>query len=79
MKPSVSRLVHYSPGGNVCWAALVTAVDEGPWVNQDTGATDVRPSLCVEIFPPMREPFRRCVFEGAPGEAGTWHWPERVE
>lgn len=77
MRPSVGRIVHYSPGGSDCYAAMVTAVETGDWIDQDTGLTQVRESVCLDIYPPMRPMFQRTVFEGAAG--GTWHWPERVQ
>lgn len=74
---SVGRIVHYTPDGASCWAAIVRSVDTGTWVNQETNETCLRETATLMIIPPMGETFDRCVSEGA--AAGTWHWPERVE
>lgn len=71
MRPSVSRIVHYTsygtPGGeypSVCRAAIVTEY-----------IADGLVSLCV--LNPEGMFFNREVREGTGG--GTWHWPERVD
>lgn len=76
MKPSVGRIVHFKNNQQVCWAAIITAVN------------DVRDGRCdLSVFVP-RTPDSVQPTVQAGGEltysdvregdhAGEWHWPER--
>lgn len=74
---SVGRIVHYSPDGIACWAAIVRHFEASTWVQQDTNEVSEREAAVLLIIPPAGDLFTRTVFEGA--SPGSWHWPERVE
>lgn len=72
---SVGRIVHYSPDGISCWAAVVRHVETSTWVNQDTGEASEREAVVLLVIPASGDLFDRTAFNGA--GAGMWHWPER--
>ncbi|AMB48371.1 hypothetical protein [Methylobacterium sp. AMS5] len=82
-RPSVGRMVHYTTRecgrtkAGVRWAAMITAVYEPNDAEKKQGVGTV---CALTIFPPGATPYPTidAIREGAPGEEGTWHWPERV-
>lgn len=68
-KPSVGRIVHFSPpdtSRGECWAALVTQVER-------------EDGLPMSVFDPVGMIFPAVAkFDEDGKAAGTWHWPERV-
>jgi hypothetical protein len=75
--PTVGRIVHYvsygTPGGEYtsrCRAAVVTEVS-GP-------EATVPGLVSVAVLNPTGLFFDEHLPQGAPGEGGTWHWPERA-
>lgn len=73
-RPTVGRIVHYvsygTPNGeykSVCWAAIVTEVQDDSMV------------VGLMVANPTGLFFNRIIMHDATeNQAGTWHWPERA-
>lgn len=80
MTPSVGRIVHYvsygTPGGeyeSTCRAAIITEVS-----GQDQPSGNWRVNLFI-MNPEGLFLNKGVIQREGVDEAGTWHWPERVE
>lgn len=65
-QPSIGRIVHQQHPVHGCLAAVIVVVDGDEVALDRFDHPDTPGGLLYRVR------------QGEPGEAGTWHWPERV-
>lgn len=74
-KPSIGRMVHFTPRAGICRAAIVTEL-----TYHDAALTEPTGNVALAVFGPAGVSFEDDVSPGRRDDAAgapSWHWPER--